>query len=727
MNTQQSYIKIFKGHFLLIMPVLFMLAASASCNGCNGNNRAAVTGTNASLDPLEDLTPPVVILTIPGEGDVDVAINIILAASFSEEMEPSTINEFSFAVARNDAAPITGRVEVDATKKIATFTPDSDLEINTTYTATITTEVEDLAANALETDYVWQFTTGKDLDATAPEVTLTNPGPGDVDVAINRVVIANFNEEVNALTINEFSFAVIGNDAAPVAGTVEVDSTQKIATFTPDNDLEINTTYTATITTEAEDLAANALETDYVWQFTTGSAVDVTAPMVSFTVPDNGDIDVPVNQAVTASFSEAMKGLTITETSFTVTGPGPTPVSGTVEYSLAGSIATFTPDSVLENNTIYTATMTTDAKDLASNALAADYVWEFTTGDILDTTSPTIALTNPADADVNVALNKKITATFSEAMSTSTITTPGNFSVTGPGMANVEGSVDYDIVTNIATFTPDVNFAPGTTFVAAVTTAAQDLADNELGLDNEWSFTTGAEEAQTVEQVFVPLGSSVNFAILASAAITNIPTSTITGDVGLTPDAGSNISGFSVPATCPEVTGTVYAVDATGPACTVVSPTVLADAKEDAEIAFINARDAVRGTPQAISGNLNGLTLYPGVYESGSSIEISPGGFLYLDAQGDSNAIFIIRSATSITTGAGSEVVLTKGARANNVYWTAGSTVTLGTTSIMKGTMIAGTSISLLSGANLEGRALNQGAAAEAITLDSCTITVPAP
>jgi hypothetical protein len=232
---------------------------------------------------------------------------------------------------------------------------------------------------------------------------------------------------------------------------------------------------------------------------------------------------------------------------------------------------------------------------------------------------------------------------------------------------------------------------------------------------------------QAVAQDPVPLGSSSTFAILASAEITNIPTSMITGDIGLTPDSAANISGFSMPATCPEVTGTVYVVDATGPACATMAPTVLTDAKADAAIAFSNARAAVRGTPQAISGDLNGLTLYPGLYESGTSIEISPGGFLYLDAQGDEDAVFIIRSETTITTEDTSEVVLTGDAKAANVYWTAGSAVTLGTNSIMKGTLIAGTSISLLTGANLEGRALNQGAAAEAITLDACTITVPSP
>lgn len=234
-------------------------------------------------------------------------------------------------------------------------------------------------------------------------------------------------------------------------------------------------------------------------------------------------------------------------------------------------------------------------------------------------------------------------------------------------------------------------------------------------------------DAQAGAQQPVPLGAAASFAILASAEITNIPTSTITGDVGLTPDTAANISGFSLPATCPEVTGTMYVVDATGPACATIAPTVLADAKSDAAIAFSNARAAVRGTPQAISGNLNGLTLYPGLYESGTSLEISPGGFLYLDAQGDENAIFVIRSETTITTEDTSEVVLTGDAKAANVYWTAGSAVTLGTDSVMKGTLIAGTAISLLTGANLEGRALNQGAAAEAITLDACTITVPSP
>ena len=337
--------------------------------------------------------------------------------------------------------------------------------------------------------------------------------------------------------------------------------------------------------------------------------------------------------------------------------------------------------------------------------------------------SPVLISTTPANGATEVAFNPPITATFSEGLDplsvSATTVTLKQGATTVPGTATSGG------VTVI--FTPSAALVPSTVYTMTITTGVQDPAGNALAADTVWSFTTWTQQAQDVIQEVVPLASSSSFAILASAAITNIPTSSITGDVGLIPDSGANISGFSAPATCPELTGTMYAVDATGPACAVTNPVLLQKAKADAGIAFINARAAVRGTPQAISGNLNGLTLYPGLYETGSTLEISPGGFLYLDAQGDGNALFIIRSATSITTEATSEVVLTGGAKAANVYWTAGSAVTLGTNSIMKGTILAGTAISLLTGSSLEGRALNQGAAAEAITLDSCTIVVPSP
>jgi hypothetical protein len=347
----------------------------------------------------------------------------------------------------------------------------------------------------------------------------------------------------------------------------------------------------------------------------------------------------------------------------------------------------------------------------------------FTTGDNMP---PSVVAMSPDDADERVPLNKIITASFDELLDEATVTSD-SFVVVGPGLLPVAGVLAYDDIEGIVSFVPLLNFAPSTMYTVTITTAVTDFTGNPLAGEEVWSFTTGTMVAQALPQLALDLGDASSFVVLASAGISDIPLSVITGDVGLSPAAAANVTGFSAPDTCPEINGTLYVIDTSGPVCGVIDTQLLEDAKLDAALAYLNATAAVRGTPQAISGDLHGLTLYPGLYQSISSLEISPGGILYLDAQGDSDAIFIIRSATSITTESTSAVVLTKGAKAANVFWIAGSAVTLGTNSTMKGTLIAGTALSLLTGANLEGRALSQGPAATAVTLDAVTITLPAP
>ncbi|MCE5301083.1 MAG: DUF3494 domain-containing protein [Spirochaetia bacterium] len=192
-----------------------------------------------------------------------------------------------------------------------------------------------------------------------------------------------------------------------------------------------------------------------------------------------------------------------------------------------------------------------------------------------------------------------------------------------------------------------------------------------------------ATTAGAITQATVVLGTASVYAVLSSSAITNVPNSAITGDVGLSPGVRSDIAGLTVG----EVNGSIYASDDS----LAVANMLILD-RIDALNAYNDAVNAGRGTATSIAGNLNGLTLAPGLYESGSSIEISPGGILYLDAQGNADGVFIFRSATSITTESTSEVVLAGGAQAGNIFWVAGSAITLGTDSKMKGTLIASTS-----------------------------------
>src|SRR4029077_1509096 len=111
---------------------------------------------------------------------------------------------------------------------------------------------------------------------------------------------------------------------------------------------------------------------NFVWSFSTAAP-----PTVVSTIPINGAITVAVNTAISAIFSGAMNPATIRAATFTLTGPGATPVGGTVTY--AGTTATFTPTAVLATGTLYMATITTGARDSAGAPLAANAVWTFTT------------------------------------------------------------------------------------------------------------------------------------------------------------------------------------------------------------------------------------------------------------------------------------------------------------------------------------------------------------
>src|SRR5438876_665117 len=301
-------------------------------------------------------------------------------------MDPLTITTVTFTL-KQGSTDVAGTVSYAGVT--ATFNPLSTLAPNTTYTATMTDRKSDVYGNALATGFSWSFTTGVPPDTTRPIVSATVPANAATGVAISQKIAATFSEVMDTLTITQVTFTLKQGTTA-VAGTVI--SAGVTATFNPVSTLAPNTTYTATMTTAVRDLAGNALASDFVWSFTTGATPDTTAPTVSFTVPANAATGVAISQKIAATFSEAMDPLTITPVTFTLK-QGTTAVAGTVTY--AGVTATFNPVSTLAPNTTYTATITTEARDLAGNALATNFVWSFTTGVTPNTTAPTVSFTVP--------------------------------------------------------------------------------------------------------------------------------------------------------------------------------------------------------------------------------------------------------------------------------------------------------------------------------------------
>jgi uncharacterized repeat protein (TIGR01451 family) len=202
----------------------------------------------------------------------------------------------------------------------------------------------------------------------------------------------------------------------------------------------------------------------------------------------------------------------------------------------------------------------------------------------------------------------------------------------------------------------------------------------------------------------VLLGTAASFAVLAGSTITNTGPTVITGDLGLSP--GTSVTGFPPG----QVNGTIHAADSSA-----------LQAKADLTAAYDDA--AARTASATIPTELGGTTQAPGVYDSAAGT-FGITGTLILDAQGDPDAVFIFKAASTLITASASSVSLINGAQASNVFWVVGSSATLGTSSALQGSILALTSITVTAGTTINGRALARNGA---VTLDTNTITALVP
>jgi hypothetical protein len=292
-----------------------------------------------------------------------------------------------------------------------------------------------------------------------------------------------------------------------------------------------------------------------------------------------------------------------------------------------------------------------------------------------------------------------ILATFGEAMNPSTINTT-NFTLTAPGTPPVAiaGTVTYDVASHVATFTPTNPLALNTLYTATITTGAQDLDGNSLASDYVWTFTTSTVACSGT----VPLGTACSFGILGGSTVTNSGVSTfVNADIGVWP--GSAITGF----TPSNYSGTLHAGDA-----------VAQTAQGDLTTAYDYAAAAAGGA--VLPADIGGETLVPGVYKT-TSAQPSLGITGNLTLSG--NGVYIFQVLSTLTTAAtNSDVTLSGGATSGNVFWQVGSSATLGTNTTFAGIIMAQASVSLGTGAMLNGSAL---ARTGAVTLLSNQVTVP--
>ena len=331
-----------------------------------------------------------------------------------------------------------------------------------------------------------------------------------------------------------------------------------------------------------------------------------------------------------------------------------------------------------------------------------------------DTLPPEVVSTFPLSNAQNVASNGAITATFTEAMDPLTITaTTFRLKL---GVVDIPGAVAYFNTT--ATLLPSAPLGLGATYTATIDTTATDLAGNHLATSYSWSFTTNLIAPKGPAPVL--LGAAGEFAILAKSAITNVPTSVVTGNLGLSPAAASYITGFSLTRagthwTTPQVIGGVFAADNDPP-----SPANMTTSIGAMEAAYTDA--AGRPTPDFIelaTGAIGGLTIIPGLYKWSTSVTMTSD----VQIAGGANDVWIFQISGDLSMDSAKMITLSGGAQAKNIYWQVAGLVDLGTTAHAEGVILSKTLINLGTGASINGRLLAQ----TAVNVASSTVTAPTP
>ncbi len=331
------------------------------------NNTATHPATNAATAPhyftVSGSTTPVVVSVFPSNGSTNVPLRASIGGTFSVPMNQTSVNN-AFTI----SPAVAGDIVWNGNTFV--FTPSQGLAQNTVYTCSFSTAAQSAAGLSLQSTYTWSFTTGNgSTDNTAPYVIAVNPVNNATGVDINNPSIAVTFSEAMKRQDSEWAFWISNS----VAGTFSWAGNTML--FRPNSALVNNTVYQLSEGTGAKDLAGNSMAAAYNWQFTTATGTNPNGPKVIASSPYGSN--VYINSRITATFSEAMNTATVNSSTFTVSPA----VAGS--FSWAGNKVTFTPNSNLAINTLYTVTITTGVQNQAGNNMASSYVWKFTTNDYI--------------------------------------------------------------------------------------------------------------------------------------------------------------------------------------------------------------------------------------------------------------------------------------------------------------------------------------------------------
>lgn len=609
---------------------------------------------------------PEVISTDPARNAKDVIANKAITATFNETMNASTVTAANFQLTEGTnsisgiVTPLTGETTT------FTFTPKSVLAPFTLYTGTIKKGVKDPMNNMLQEDYSWSFTTQPLVSLSAVPLaggTITGGGLFNVGTSVTATVVPN----------PGYVFAN-WTEAGVVVST--------------------NTVYPFVI-------AGNrTLVANFVGLYTVTLS---PLPLVGGTVTGAGAFNEGVPAIISAvpsvgySFINWTEGTTVASALSTYNFP----VTANRVFVANFAINMYALNVTAVNGSVVKVPTQTTYSHGTSVQLTATPATGFTftswSGDATGTTNP---------MTVNMNSEKNITANFTAIVPKFTVGLSSNplLSGTTTGSGSFDSGASVTVSALPATGFTFTNWTEGTTIVST-------NANYTFNINANKTFVANFDAAVILPSgpAGIDLGSAGDFAILAGSGVSNTGVTTmIKGDVGAFPTATmngllpGNVNGILYMAADPIVG---LAKDA------------LTNAYNDGQARSLNAI--------SLPGQIGGLTLAPGLYVNSSTSGISgtgPNGILTLDAGGNADAVWIFKVGSTFITDANTSIVMAGGAQAKNIYWSVGTSATLGTNSIFYGNILADQAITLTTGATLYGRALTRIAA---VTLDSNIVTKP--
>jgi hypothetical protein len=323
----------------------------------------------------------------------------------------------------------------------------------------------------------------------APQVISVTPGISATGVAITANQTATFDIAMTSGTLTSTNVELRDAANALVARTVTYNSTTRTVTIDPTASLAYSSVYTVRLKPAITSSTGVPLESEYFWSFTTTAAPN-PAPTVQSTNPANGATSVLATANILVTFDQGMTSGTINSTNLVLRNQAGTTQAAAVTYDAATRTATINPTADMANSNTHSVTVTTGVQNADGLAMAAQYVFSFTT--VAATPAPQVTLVAPLAGSIDRAVTVNAKATFDIALDAATVTT-STVKLRNSAGVEVAGVVTYDSANLQTIFDPNTDLASGTTFTCTLSGGSSGIKSSggvPLAADYSWSFTT---------------------------------------------------------------------------------------------------------------------------------------------------------------------------------------------------------------------------------------------